>query len=49
MNSFFRELKQRKVYRVALGYAVGYGVLSTTETVSFRGIFDVEPFESRGW
>jgi hypothetical protein len=22
MNSFFRELKQRKVYRVALGYAV---------------------------
>jgi len=21
MNSFFRELKQRKVYRVALGYA----------------------------
>jgi adenylate cyclase len=22
MNSFFRELKQRKVYRVAVGYAV---------------------------
>jgi hypothetical protein len=22
MSSFFRELKQRKVYRVALGYAV---------------------------
>src|SRR5262245_66209886 len=22
MNSFFRELKQRKVYRVAIGYAV---------------------------
>lgn len=22
MNSFFRELKQRKVYRVALGYAI---------------------------
>ena len=22
MNSFFRELKQRKVYRLALGYAV---------------------------
>jgi adenylate cyclase len=22
MNSFFRELRQRKVYRVALGYAV---------------------------
>jgi hypothetical protein len=22
MNSFFRELKERKVYRVALGYAV---------------------------
>jgi hypothetical protein len=22
MNSFFRELKQRKVYRVVLGYAV---------------------------
>jgi len=22
MNSYFRELKQRKVYRVALGYAV---------------------------
>jgi adenylate cyclase len=22
MNSFFRELKQRKVYRVALGYSV---------------------------
>jgi len=22
MNSFFRELKQRKIYRVALGYAV---------------------------
>jgi hypothetical protein len=35
----------------------GYGVFSTTETVSFRGIFDVEPFEFprlspfelRGW
>ena len=22
MNSFFRELKQRRVYRIALGYAV---------------------------
>ena len=22
MNSFFRELKQRKIYRIALGYAV---------------------------
>src|SRR6266404_7516455 len=39
------------------GLTDGYGVFSTTETVSFRGIFDVEPFEFprlspfelRGW
>jgi TolB-like protein/Tfp pilus assembly protein PilF len=34
MNSFFRELKQRKVYRVALGYAVvGWLVIQIASTV----------------
>jgi hypothetical protein len=34
MNSFFRELKQRKVYRVALGYAmVARLVIQTSATV----------------
>jgi hypothetical protein len=34
MNSFFRELKQRKVYRVALGYAlVAWLVVQISATV----------------
>jgi hypothetical protein len=34
MNSFFRELKQRKVYRVALGYAVvAWVVIQISATV----------------
>jgi hypothetical protein len=35
MNSFFRELKQRKVYRVALGYAVvAWLVIQISATVT---------------
>ena len=34
MNFFFRELKQRKVYRVALGYAVvAWLVIQSSATV----------------
>jgi hypothetical protein len=34
MNSFFRELKQRKVYRVALGYAaVAWLVIRVSATL----------------
>jgi|SRR4030095_15953612 hypothetical protein len=43
MNSFFRELKQRKVYRVALGYAVvAWLVIQISATV-------MPAYHARSW
>jgi adenylate cyclase len=43
MNSFFRELKQRKVYRVALGYAVvAWLVVQVSTTV-------IPAYRAREW
>jgi hypothetical protein len=39
MNSFFRELRQRKVYRFALGYAVAAWLvvqISATVSLTYR-------------
>ena len=33
MNSFFRELKRRNVYKVAAGYAVGWLVVQEASTL----------------